>query len=287
MKQDYDIRTTDPGKRRGPPGDQPGALLARYARRMTSPQHPDTPLAIMAAMPQEIEALDQLLEDATTEHRAGRVYTLGTLNRQRVVLVHSRCGKVASATTAHDLIAHYGAKHVVFTGVAGAIDPSLNIGDVVVGASYIQHDMDARPLFPRFEVPLLGVSEFGPAALPHALEAAMTFLREDLSAAVPAEVLERLCITSPKCVRGLVLSGDQFIADPARVAQLRADLPGALCVEMEGAAVAQVCDGFGVGFTSFRTISDTSDHAAPAEFWEALTGIAAAYSRGIVSRLLG
>lgn len=248
---------------------------------------PPPPLAIMAAMPQEIEALDELLGDISTEHRAGREYTLGTLAGQPVVLVHSRCGKVASATTAHDLIAHYGAHHVVFTGVAGAIDPALNIGDIVVGSSYIQHDMDARPLFPRFEVPLLGVSEFGPAALPHALEAARGFLHEDLQQAVPAEVLDRLSITSPKCERGLVLSGDQFISDPAKVAQLRVDLPGALCVEMEGAAVAQVCDGFGVGFTSFRTISDTSDHAAPAEFWEALTGIAAAYSRGIVRRLLG
>ncbi|MFT5424868.1 MAG: adenosylhomocysteine nucleosidase [Phycisphaerales bacterium] len=248
---------------------------------------PDQPLAIMAAMPQEIEALDQLLDGASTQHRAGREYTLGTLNGKAVVLVHSRCGKVASATTAHDLISHFNARHIVFTGVAGGLDPALSIGDIVVGSSYVQHDMDARPLFPRFEIPLLGMSEFRPPAMPEALAAARAFLEHDLHDAVGRGPLERLSISAPKAVEGLILSGDRFVSCAKESAQLRADLPGALCVEMEGAAVAQVCHGFGVGFTSFRTISDTSDHTAPEDFWQSLAAIASAYSRGLVRRLLG
>jgi len=155
----------------------------------------------MSAMPAEIESIDAMVEGLTIEQRGGREYARGTILGQPVVVVHSRCGKVAAATTATDLIAHFGARHIVFTGVAGALAPSLRVGDVVVGTSYLQHDLDARPLFPRYEVPLLGVSRFAPEAMPRAVRTVEDFLAHDLAGAVPGEDLEHLSIESPSCVR--------------------------------------------------------------------------------------
>src|ERR1700719_2936150 len=107
-------------------------------------------LGIVGAMPQEIALLQLDLEHARGQTRGMRQYLQGTLYGKDVVLVFSRCAKVAAASTATTLIEVFGVDLVVFTGVAGATDPSLEVGDVVIGTSLIQHDLDPRPLFRRF-----------------------------------------------------------------------------------------------------------------------------------------
>src|SRR5579862_9742959 len=113
-------------------------------------------IGIVGAMPQEIALLQRDLQHPRVETRGMRQYLQGTLYGKDVVLVFSRCAKVAAASTVTTLIEVFGVDLVVFTGAAGAADPRLEIGDVVIGTSLVQHDLDARPLFPRFEVPLLG-----------------------------------------------------------------------------------------------------------------------------------
>ena len=246
------------------------------------------PIGVMSAMREEIESLLPELEGARAEESGMRTYHSGRLWGAPAVLVFSRWGKVAAATTATHLITRLGADRVVFTGVAGAVAPGVRPGDVVVADRLVQHDMDARPLFERHEIPLLGVREFrtDPTLRAAAAAAARDFLAQDLSASVPAEVLAEFHIRAPKVVKGEVASGDRFFADRAELDRLRQMLPRALCVEMEGAAVAQVCHEYGVPCAIVRTISDAADESAGEAFPRFVERVATAYSHGILRRML-
>ncbi|HVL75655.1 MAG TPA: 5'-methylthioadenosine/adenosylhomocysteine nucleosidase, partial [Noviherbaspirillum sp.] len=117
-------------------------------------------LGIISALQQEQAGLIEAMTDVSVEQRGMRSYTCGTLWGQEAVCVLARIGKVAATATVATLIERYQVTHVVFTGVAGAIDSELRPGDVVIADTLVQHDLDASPLFPRFEVPLLGLAHF-------------------------------------------------------------------------------------------------------------------------------
>jgi adenosylhomocysteine nucleosidase len=204
------------------------------------------------------------------------------------VAVFSRWGKVAAAATATHVVTAYRATQVIFTGVAGAIDAALGIGDIVVGSELIQHDMDATPMFPRYEIPLLGRAAIptDPALCAQLTAAAQEFLRDDLKPTVRPSELALFSISSPKVRNGLIASGDKFFASADEIGAVRERLPEALCVEMEGAAVAQVCDEYAVSFGIVRTISDTADHNSVHDFPRFSREIAGHYSAGILSRFL-
>jgi adenosylhomocysteine nucleosidase len=245
-------------------------------------------IGILGAMPEEVALLRADLSGASEARLGGRRYLRGRLYGADAVLTFSRMGKVASAATAATLIARFRADLVVFTGVAGAASRSLRIGDVVVADRLVQHDLDARPLYPRFEAPLLGVSRFPAAARLRALarRAAAEFLARDLREQVPPATLRAFHIRRPRAVTGLIASGDQFIAGPGRLRAIARSLPGLQCVEMEGAAVAQVCHEHRVPCAVIRTISDRADHSAAIDFSRFVASVASPYSRGILRRLL-
>jgi adenosylhomocysteine nucleosidase len=111
-------------------------------------------IAIVGAMHQELQALLAAMPDERPVSRAGREFWLGHLAGHEVVVVLSRIGKVAAATTATLLLSEFEVSRIVFTGTAGGLAPGVNVGDVVVADTLLQHDMDASPLFPRHEVPL-------------------------------------------------------------------------------------------------------------------------------------
>lgn len=247
--------------------------------------------AILGAMPDEIAAVHALLDPGSevVEHGRRR-FELGTLAGEPVVVVHSRCGKVAAAATATEAIVRFGATRIVFTGLAGAIDPTLSIGDVVVATRLIQHDLDPRPLFPRYEVPLMGTGVFETdAQLSDTVAAAADDFAGVFAGEIgdAAEAIGKLGVTEPLVHRGLIVTGDQFVASDAARDELRADLPETLCVEMEGAAVAQVAADYGVPLAVVRTISDAADDHAAAAFPESLGTLAGVYARGIVGRVFG
>jgi adenosylhomocysteine nucleosidase len=245
-------------------------------------------LAILSAMHEEIAAVVAALSSVTTLERGGRRFHLGTLHGVPTVAVYSRLGKVAAATTVTQLLACYDVSELVFTGVAGAVAPSLAIGDVVIASGLLQHDMNAAPIFPRYEVPLLGkaVFECDPHLTRRLLDAARRFLAEDLAGCVAAVELEQFGIRSPRVAHGLIASGDKFFASAAEVGELRARLPEVTCVEMEGAAVAQVCAEYGVPFAVVRTLSDSADEGSALDFQRFTHEVARQYSRGILARFL-
>ena len=209
-------------------------------------------IAIISALEQEQAGLELLLADSASQVRAGRRFVTGTLNGHSVVLVVCGIGKVAAATTTTVLIEHFKVARIVFTGVAGGLAEGVNVGDMVIGSHYLQHDMDASPLFKRFEVPLYGLSAFNAdSILLQALHAAAQSLASGHAFRVH---------------QGLIISGDTFVSSAANSQSLCDALPQALCVEMEGGAVAQVCHDYAVPFVAVRTISDRADDAAHIDF---------------------
>ncbi len=233
-------------------------------------------------MHEEVAALLPCLGDARIERRAGRDFHLGRLDGHDVVLVRSGIGKVAAATTAAVLLDAYAARAVLFTGVAGGLAAGVGVGDIVVAAQLLQHDLDASPIFPRHEVPLYGLSRFATdAGWSDLLARAATHVRDAPCAARAGFGLPR-----PAVHRGLVVSGDRFVATSAESATLRGELPDALAVEMEGAAVAQVCHDFRRPFAVVRTISDRADDQAHVDFSRFVAEVAAPYSRDLVREAL-
>jgi adenosylhomocysteine nucleosidase len=248
----------------------------------------DLMLAIISAMPDEIAAVVESLDEVTTQTLGHRQYHAGNFQGTPIVVVFSGWGKVAAAATTTQLIASYDVTDIVFTGLAGAVRHGLSIGDVVVGTELIQHDLDASPIFARYEVPLLGKALLATdAGLRARLSAAaQEFLRQDLVAVVPQRERDWFRISPPRVVEGVIASGDQFIDSAEEIDALRQRLPDVACVEMEGAAVAQVCEEYSMAFGIVRTISDAADENAVHDFPRFAREIAGHYSLGILERFL-
>jgi adenosylhomocysteine nucleosidase len=240
-----------------------------------------SPLAILSALAEEQAGLLEQLQDARRTLHAGRAFWQGSLEGLPVVLALSRIGKVAAATTSVALIERFGVARILFTGVAGGVGEGVQVGDVVVGTRYVQHDMDASPLFPRYQIPLTGQTVLAAdAALARGLVSACTQGLQGLAHAGRPPVVHQ----------GLIASGDRFVngADETRkiVEALRSHGHAPLAVEMEGAAVAQVCADYGIPFAAVRTISDRADDTAHVDFPEFVRDVASVYARRIVNAWL-
>ncbi len=246
-------------------------------------------LGILAAMQDELAGLLADMAPGAQVHTIGlRDYHVGTLYGQPCVLVLARIGKVAASATTVTLIREFGVDRIVFTGLAGGVGEGVAIGDVVVADALMQHDMDARPLFGRYEVPLLGLARF-PAdeTLSEVLrDCAQRYLQDDLPREMAAAVRQQFGIEQPAVRVGLIASGDLFVHQPGVAASLAERLPGLLCVEMEGAAVAQICHEYGVACAVLRTISDRADGTAYVDFSAFLARVASVYAVGILRHAL-
>ena len=252
---------------------------------MSTPRSPR--IGVLSALQAEQQMLLQhLLAARPLQLHGQRAYHRGRLWGHDTVLVLSGVGKVAAATSATSLIAEFGCEALLFTGTAGGLGEGVNIGDIVVAEQCLQHDLDASPLFPRFEVPLTGRSHFATDAawsqrLATASQQALDGMLGDLAG---HSRLRSLGIDSPRLHRGLLLSGDRFISGPSQAAELRALLPGAVAVDMESAAVAQVCADYRVPFAALRCISDRADATAHIDF-DRFTNLVARHYSAAVLRL--
>jgi adenosylhomocysteine nucleosidase len=244
-------------------------------------------IALVSAMHEELAAVLARMPVEQKTDLAGREFWIGRWHGHDVVAVLSRIGKVAAATTATTLIERFGVTHIVFTGVAGGLAPHVNVGDVVVGREFIQHDMDASPLFPRHEVPLTGMTRF-PAdpALSDVLASAAPLALQDMLAELPSSEWQSLDFSNAQVHQGLIASGDRFVSQTGESQALQQELPEALAVEMESAAMAQVCHDYGIPFAAVRSISDRADDAAHLDFPRFIKSIASRYSVAVLDRLL-
>lgn len=225
-------------------------------------------IGIIGAMDEEIEHFKEGMENIEETTRAGITYYLGHFQGKSIALCKSGVGKVNAAICAHILIEQFSVAKVIFTGVAGALDPELDIGDIVVSDQCQYHDVDASALgFQRGEIPFAQRSAFAadPEMIRSAVEASQS-------------------IQEGKTIVGKIISGDQFVADRSMVTHLY-DTFRAACVEMEGAAVAHVCDMNQIPFVIVRSMSDKADGGANVNFLE-FTALASRRSYEIVSRML-
>jgi adenosylhomocysteine nucleosidase len=242
-----------------------------------------TRLGIVSAMREELAAVLGHIPNARCQRAAGRDFYAGAWHGCEVVAVLSRMGKVAAATTATALIERFGVTAIVFTGVAGGLGPGVRIGDVVVARDFLQYDLDVSPLFPRYEVPLYGRARFpADAPLTRRLARAAAHALADPAQLPDLSALGPLGLTGPVVHQGLVISGDRFIATGEDSAALHRALPDALAVEMEGAAIAQVCHDYSVPLAAVRTISDRADDAAHIDFTRFVATVASRYSAAII-----
>ncbi|MES2258892.1 MAG: 5'-methylthioadenosine/adenosylhomocysteine nucleosidase [Pseudomonadota bacterium] len=227
-------------------------------------------LGIISALAEEQHGLLEAMQSPYKLIHGMREYTSGKLWKIDSVCVLSRIGKVAAAMTATTLVEKFGVTHIVFTGVAGSGDHGVHVGDIVVADSLVQHDMDASPLFPRFDIPLTGLSHIASDRdLTRRLAvAARAFLENEVGTA--------------QLHRGLIASGDQFINKRTQLGALKDALPDLLAVEMEGAAVAQVCFELGVPFAVIRTISDNANEDAAVDFMHFVQTVASRYAFGVL-----
>ncbi|GIP51868.1 5'-methylthioadenosine/adenosylhomocysteine nucleosidase [Paenibacillus vini] len=211
-----------------------------------------TTIGIIGAMDEEIALLLQGIEGQEQVMQSGISFVKGRFHGKEVVVCKSGVGKVNAAITTQILIDRFDIGAVWFTGVAGALDPGLNIGDIVISSSCQQHDMDCSPLgFSRGIIPFQETSDF---------PADPGFIK------LAEEACSRVC-KEQGYVIGRVLSGDQFIADSEKVRLLHETMGGA-CVEMEGAAIGQVCYTNSVPYVILRSMSDKADGTADVNFAE-------------------
>jgi adenosylhomocysteine nucleosidase len=223
-------------------------------------------IGIIGAMAEEIELLLDSLQDHQDEHYGPFTLHTGRLEGQPVTLAQCGIGKVNAAALTQ-LLMLQDVDTIIFTGVAGALDTALKVGDIVISRDALQHDLEVTVLgYKLGEVPGETLSWQADARLVQLAEQA-------------AKTIDGINVKV-----GRVLSGDQFIASSEKVTWLRETFGGD-CAEMEGAAVAQVCAKWQVPFVIIRSISDNADHSANINFRE-FTPLAAKRAKQVVREML-
>ncbi|MGN0186290.1 MAG: 5'-methylthioadenosine/adenosylhomocysteine nucleosidase [Paludibacteraceae bacterium] len=215
-------------------------------------------IGIVASQYEEIERLVESVEHKQVVEVCGRVFYEYKQDELDIVAVFSHWGKVAAALTVSLLLERFKPDVLISVGTSCAVIPELAVGDVVVGQRLFQHDMDMRPIFRRYEVPLSGVTSYATqeheqrwaADAVHNLLKQSKELRRDLLA---------YNISTPKLQLGDMACGDLLIAGAARKAAINRNLPSVVCVDMECAAMAQVCADFAVPCVFVRIVTDAAN----------------------------
>lgn len=223
-----------------------GALYASI--RIYENSKYQAPIGIIGAMDEEISCYLKNMKKIIEKKEFGLIFYSGQLFGKNVVVVKSGVGKINAAICCQILIKQFNVSKVIFTGVAGGLNPKLRIYDIVISKDSIRHDLSAEQFgFQRGQIPYTDYRIFE----------ASRELRK-----IALEQAEGLRINIQE---GRILSGDQFISDKLIGLSLRSELSGD-CVDMESAAVAYVCEVYGIEHLIIRSISDNANKSAPIDF---------------------
>lgn len=205
-------------------------------------------IGIIGAMSEEVKGFKSEIENLKEEKVGNLIFYIGKIKGKDIVLLETGIGKVNAAIGATLMIDKFKVEKIIFTGVAGGINEDLDLGDVVISTDLIQHDVDVTAfgeklgMIPRMESSI--------------------FKADDELIALAEEAGKKL---KGKVIRGRILSGDQFIASPEKIAFLKNEFNGD-CAEMEGAAVGHVCQIFNIPFVVVRTMSDKANSNAHTDY---------------------
>ena len=210
-----------------------------------------TKLAIMGAMQEEIEPLLAHFKDVNVLEYANNKFYEVSYNGLEIVIAYSKIGKVFASLTASTMIEKFGCDTLLFSGVAGGINPKLQIGDLIIADKLCQHDLD--------------ITAFGhPHGFVPGGKVFVETTKELRDVAIKVANENNL-----KVIEGTIATGDQFVHSNERK-QFIENTFNADALEMEGASVAVVCDALNVPFFILRAISDTADMDAGFDFDEFL-----------------
>ncbi|MDQ0161259.1 5'-methylthioadenosine/S-adenosylhomocysteine nucleosidase [Bacillus alveayuensis] len=225
-------------------------------------------VAIIGAMEEEVKILRDKLENKAQEVIAASEFTTGTLNGVGVILLKSGIGKVNAAISTTLLLDRFKPDYVINTGSAGGFHQSLNVGDVVISTEVRHHDVDVTAFGYEYgQVPGL------PAA----------FIPDQLLVDIAEKKASE--ISDIQVVKGAIATGDSFMNDPNRVNFIRTKFPELYAVEMEAAAIAQVCYQFKTPFVIIRALSDIAGKESNISF-EQFLGKAALHSTNMVVNIV-
>ncbi|QKF92800.1 5'-methylthioadenosine/adenosylhomocysteine nucleosidase [Campylobacter sp. CCUG 57310] len=208
-------------------------------------------IAILGAMQEEIAPLLKVLGDYKEVKHANNTFYLANFKSKELVIAYSKIGKVNAALTATVMIEKFGATRLLFTGVAGALNENLKIGDMLYASSLVQHDLDITAFgHPYGYVPGTSI-----------------FVKSDANLnALAAKIAKEKGIN---LLEGIIATGDQFVCNAERKEWIKNTFK-ADATEMEGASVALVCESLGVPFFILRAISDEAGGGAEFDFDEFL-----------------
>ena len=210
-------------------------------------------IGIIGAMHEEIMELKNSMTNINEVQISNLKFYEGKLCSKDIVLVESGIGKVNAAISTTLLISQFKVEKIIFTGVAGAVNPEIKVTDIVIGTDLVESDMDvtAGGNYKLGEIPRMKSSNF--KADPYLFNL--------------AESVAIKLFGSDKVHKGRIISRDEFVASSEKVNKLR-EIFSAECVEMEGAAVAHVCEVMNIPFIVIRSISDKADDEAGMSFDE-------------------
>lgn len=197
-------------------------------------------IGVLTAMTSEYEQLAALLAGAKECEKGGIKYLVGNISTNEIILRQCGIGKVNASVGAAELIRSFSPDAMVSTGVAGGIDVSLAVMDVVVSSSIVYHDVWCG----------MGCEYGQVQGMPAVFRASEPLCKAALS-------LNDIPGNRTRIHAGLICTGDQFITSRDELDKIKGNFPQGLAVDMESAAIAQTCHIYGVPFVSFRIISDT------------------------------
>jgi len=226
-------------------------------------------IGIIGAMHEEIIELKNMISDLEEEKILDITFFKGTLEGKEIVLVEGGIGKVNSSVCTTLLIDRFKVDQLIFTGVAGGTNPNIEVGDIVISSELIEHDFDCTAFGMKHgEIPRMDTSIF----------------KADKKLIKIAEKSALELFNKENVYTGRIVSGDVFVAEPAKINWLRETF-NSECTEMEGAAVAHVCHLFKTPFVIIRSISDKANDDAKTDFQE-FVKLAAKNSKNLIVEMM-